>query len=80
MNWPYQAQPGTYTIEVITARDGQVTGMTQTAINVEMKGFVGQISDLASHRRAIYGIIAIVVALAAGFAVGSIFKKGGGAH
>lgn len=80
LNWPYQAQPGKYTVEVITAKNGQVTGKAETAITVEMTGFVGKISALASQNRAIYGIIAIVVALAAGFAVGSIFKKGGGAH
>ncbi len=80
LNWPYQAQPGKYTVEVITARNGEVTGKTETAITVEMTGFVGKISALASQRRAIYGIIAIVVALVVGFAVGNIFKKGGGAH
>lgn len=80
LNWPYQAQPGKYTVEVITAKDGQVTGKAEQAITVEMTGIVGKISELASHNRAMYGIISIVVALAAGFAVGSIFKKGGGAH
>jgi hypothetical protein len=80
LNWPYQAQPGKYTVEVITARGGQVTGKAEAAVTVEMTGFVGKISELASQHRAIYGIIAIVVALAVGFAVGNIFKKGGGAH
>ena len=80
LNWPYQAQPGKYTVEVITARNGEVTGKTEAAVTVEMTGFVGKISKMASQQRAIYGIIAIVVALTVGFAVGNIFKKGGGAH
>jgi len=80
LKWPFQAQPGEYTVEVITAKNGQVTGTAQSSITVEMTGFVAKISNLASEHRAMYGIIAIVVALAVGFAVGNIFKKGGGAH
>lgn len=80
LNWPYQAQPGKYTIEVITARNGQVTGRAESSIAVEMTGVVEKLSNLASQHRAIYGILAIVVALTVGFAVGNIFKKGGGAH
>ena len=80
LDWPFQAQPGTYTVEVITSRNGQVTGKAEAALKVEMTGLVATISDLASNRRAVYGTIAIVVALAVGFAVGNIFKKGGGAH
>lgn len=78
--WPYQAQPGKYTVEVITARNGKVTGKAESAVTVEMTGVVKEISNLASNHRAAYGILAIVIALAVGFAVGNIFKKGGGAH
>lgn len=80
LNWPFQAQPGTYTIEVITARNGQVTGASESSLKVETTGVAATISNLASNHRAMYGIIAIVAALTAGFAVGAIFKKGGGAH
>ena len=80
LDWPYQAQPGKYKVEVITARNGRVTGKADSSVTVEMTGIVEKISNLATHNRAIYGILAIVVALAVGFAVGNIFKKGGGAH
>lgn len=80
LDWPYQAQPGDFTVEVITAKNGQVTGRAETALKVEMTGMVATISNMASNNRAVYGIIAIVVALTVGFAVGNIFKKGGGAH
>lgn len=80
LNWPYQAQPGKYTVEVITARAGKVTGRAESSVTVEMTGVVEKISSLATQHRAVYGIIAIVVALAVGFAVGNIFKKGGGSH
>lgn len=80
LNWPFQAQPATYSIEVLTAKNGQITGKAKSSVKVEMTGMVATISDLASNHRAVYGTIAIVVALAVGFAVGNIFKKGGGAH
>ena len=80
LNWPYQAQPGKYKVEVLTARNGKVTGRAESSVTVEMTGVVEKISNLATHHRAIYGILAIVVALTVGFAVGNIFKKGGGAH
>jgi len=80
LDWPYQAQPATYTVEAITSRDGRVTGRAESSVKVEMTGMVATISDMATNRRALYGAIAIVVALAVGFAVGNIFKKGGGAH
>lgn len=80
LNWPFQAQPGVYTVEVITAKNGEITGKSDTSVKVEMTGMVAKISDLASNQRALYGTLAILVALIVGFAVGNIFKKGGGAH
>lgn len=81
LNWPFQAPPGNYTVEVITSRNGQITGRANSAMQVEMSGMVATISNLASNHRAVYGVIAILVALVVGFSVGNIFKKGsGGAH
>ncbi|MDD5758897.1 MAG: TIGR02186 family protein [Desulfobulbaceae bacterium] len=80
LNWPFQAQPGVYTVEVITAKNGAITGKSESSVKVEMTGMVAKISDLASNQRALYGTLAILVALIVGFAVGNIFKKGGGAH
>ena len=41
---------------------------------------MAKLSNLAFNHAAVYGILAIFVAMAAGFAVGALFKKGGGAH
>ena len=49
-------------------------------MTVVRSGIVAKLSNLAFNHAAIYGIIAIVIAMAAGFAVGALFKKGGGAH
>jgi hypothetical protein len=80
INWPYQAGPGTYNIEVLAVRDGKVVAKTRTSLEVARAGIVAKLSYLAFNQAAVYGIVAIIVAMAAGFAVGALFKKGGGAH
>jgi uncharacterized protein (TIGR02186 family) len=80
IDWPFQAGPGTYNIEVLAVRDGKVIDRAQTSLTVARAGVVAALSNLAFNQAAVYGIIAIVVAMAAGFAVGALFKKGGGAH
>lgn len=78
--WPFQAPPGSYKIEAVTAKDGKVTGRAETALTVELTGIVALLAKMSSDSRVLYGIISIVVAVAAGFGVGMIFKKGGGSH
>jgi hypothetical protein len=80
IDWPYQAGPGTYNIEVLAVRDGYVVDRAETSLTVARTGIVANLSNLAFNHAAVYGIISIVVAMAAGFAVGLLFKKGGGAH
>jgi uncharacterized protein (TIGR02186 family) len=80
IDWPFQAAPGTYSIEVLEVQDGKVTDRSETSLTVARSGIVAQLSNLAFNQPAVYGIIAIVVAMASGFAVGALFKKGGGAH
>ena len=78
--WPFQAPPATYTVEVYAVRDGQVVDRASAPITVEQAGVVKQLSGLAFNNPAIYGLLAVVIAMVAGFAVGAIFKKGGGSH
>jgi uncharacterized protein (TIGR02186 family) len=80
ISWPFQAPPGTYTIEVLAVRDGNLVNRTETSLTVARTGIVGKLSDLAFNHAAAYGIISVIVAMAAGFAVGALFKKGGRAH
>ncbi len=43
-------------------------------------GLVKSFADMAKNSAALYGAISILAALVAGFGVGLIFRKGGGAH
>jgi uncharacterized protein (TIGR02186 family) len=80
VQWPSQAVPGTYTVEALAIRNGKVVERANSQFNVEQAGMVKLLSELAFENAALYGIMAVVIAIIAGFAVGMIFKKGGGAH
>ncbi|MFN3480220.1 MAG: TIGR02186 family protein [Thermodesulfovibrionales bacterium] len=75
--WPYQAQPGKYTVTVYAVKDKRVAEKASTTVNVEQVGIVKTLAQMAKENGALYGIISIIVAIAAGFGVGMIFRKGG---
>jgi len=75
--WPYEAAPGLYTVEVFEINNGQIKDSAETTLSVARAGMVDTLAGTAFGRPAVYGIIAIGIALTAGFAVGTVFKKGG---
>jgi len=78
--WPYQAPPGDYLVTVYAVKDKQVIEKAETNVSVEQVGTIKALAGMAKNRAALYGVISIIAALAAGFGVGLIFRKGGGAH
>ena len=78
--WPYQAPPGDYLVTVYEVKDKKIIEKAETNVSVEQVGIVKTLASMAKSKAALYGIISIVAALAAGFGVGLIFRKGGGAH
>jgi len=55
-----------------------VVSSASTNVTVAMVGFPALLSDLAYKHGATYGIIAVVIAIVTGFAMGFLFKGGGG--
>ncbi len=80
LDWPYQASPGEYTVSVYAVKDNKVVEQAQTKVLVEQVGLVKSLAAMAKSNAAVYGFISILAALGAGFGVGLIFRKGGGAH
>jgi uncharacterized protein (TIGR02186 family) len=78
--WPYQAPPGKYTVTVYAVKNGKVIETATSNILVEQVGIVKTLATMANDNGALYGIISIVAALAAGFGVGLVFRKSEGAH
>ena len=78
--WPYQAPPGDYIVTVYAVKNGKVLEQAEAKVKVEQAGIVKTLSGMAKNSAAFYGIISILSALGAGFGVGLVFRKGGGAH
>jgi uncharacterized protein (TIGR02186 family) len=78
--WPYQAAPGEYTVTVYAVRGGKVVEQAESRVKVEQVGLVKTLASMAKDSAAFYGFLSIGIALGAGFGVGMIFRKGGGAH
>jgi uncharacterized protein (TIGR02186 family) len=78
--WPYQAPPGNYTVTVYAVRNGKVVETATDHVMVEQIGVVKTLATMAKNNGAVYGLLAIMAALAAGLGVGLVFRKQGGAH
>lgn len=79
-DWPFQAPPGDYTVTAYAVRDGKVIEKVVKPVDVKQVGVVRTLSKMAKNNGALYGLLSIAMALGAGFGVGLIFRKGGGAH
>lgn len=78
--WPYQAPPGEYMATIYGVRDGKIVEQATSKVLVEQVGSVKLLANMAKNQGALYGILAILSAIGAGFGVGLVFGKGGGAH
>ncbi|MGE5172207.1 MAG: TIGR02186 family protein [Betaproteobacteria bacterium] len=79
-DWPYQAAPGDYLITVYAVKNNKVVEQAETKVNVAQVGMVKTLATMAKNKAAFYGILSVGIALAAGFGVGMVFRKGGGSH
>jgi hypothetical protein len=75
---PTMVKPGTYQVCLTVIQDGQVTGKPCTELKVAMVGFPAMLLALAYEHGATYGILAVIIAIVTGFAMGYLFKGGGG--
>ncbi len=78
--WPHQAAPGDYTVSVYAVKDGKIVEQAESHVKVEQVGMVKTLATMAKDSAAVYGFLSVGIALCAGFGVGMIFRKGGGAH
>jgi len=75
VTFPANVPTGTYSVEVFLIRDGAVVGAQTTPLVVSKVGTEAEIFDFAHNQAALYGIVAIVIALVAGWLAGTIFRK-----
>lgn len=75
IRFPENITRGVYTAEIYLFSDGQLSGIQSTPIIVSKKGFDAVVYDFAYKYPLLYGIIAVSIALLAGWAAGQIFRK-----
>lgn len=73
---PANVPTGSYVVEVYLLRDGAVVGVQKTPLVVSKVGLGARISEFAHRRSALYGIVAIAVAVGSGWLAAVLFRKG----
>ena len=73
--FPSNVPTGTYTADVFLVRDGNVVSAQSTPLVVGKVGFGAELFDFAHQQPALYGILAVLVALAAGWLAGIAFRR-----
>jgi uncharacterized protein (TIGR02186 family) len=76
--FPSAAKEGTYRAESYIFKNGKLIGKGIDEVVIQKKGIEAAFTNLAYKHPAVYGIVALAVALSMGLLVGFIFKKGGG--
>jgi len=69
-----------YAVDLFAVQDGRVIEDVSEKLNVEMVSFPKMLSQLAFQRGTLYGILSVLIAVAAGFLTGVLFRSKGGAH
>ena len=72
---PTNVPVGTYTVETLLVRDGQVAAAQTTPLFVNKEGFGAQVYRTTQMQPALYGLVAIFIAGFAGLAANWIFQK-----
>ncbi len=75
---PSRLSPGDYTVELDAVWNGEVIARAEQPVTVNLVGFPALLAGLAFGHSALYGILATVIALIAGLAIGLVFQGRGG--
>jgi uncharacterized protein (TIGR02186 family) len=75
LHFPANVPTGTYLVEVYLFRDGAVTSAEIVPFTVSKIGIGADIYDFAENYGAVYGVLAVLLAIAAGYAAGAAFRR-----
>jgi uncharacterized protein (TIGR02186 family) len=73
--FPTIVPTGAYSVDVLLFRGGRVVDSETTALNVHKVGLEADIFNFAHQQSALYGVIAILIALMAGWLAGAMFRQ-----
>lgn len=72
---PANVPPGAYTAEVLLVRNGQVIAAQATPMFVSKIGLGAEVYEFAHRHAALYGILAILLAVLSGWGAGVAFRR-----
>ncbi|MBW7852298.1 MAG: TIGR02186 family protein [Rhodospirillales bacterium] len=76
MHFPSNVPVGTYSVEVYLFKNGEVVSAQTTPLIISKIGVGAEVFDFAHQQGPIYGIIAIILAVSAGWLAATAFRKG----
>lgn len=76
LTFPANVPTGDYRVEARLIRDGRVRSVRSTTLRIEKGGFSAEVFAFARAEEALYGLVAIALALMAGWLGGLAFRKG----
>ncbi|MDD2903006.1 MAG: TIGR02186 family protein [Syntrophales bacterium] len=75
--FPAAATEGRYQVESFCFLKGQLVGYGKDVIQIKKVGLENWLTETSQNNPVFFGIMAVLIAMAAGLTVGFIFKKGG---
>jgi uncharacterized protein (TIGR02186 family) len=73
--FPANAPVGTYEVQVLLFRGGEVASASMTPLTVSRIGFEAGVFDFAHRHALAYGVLAVLIAVMAGWLAGIIFRN-----
>jgi uncharacterized protein (TIGR02186 family) len=71
---PAKTPPGDYQVRLSLIKDSRLANRQTARLEVRMVGFPSLFASLAYEYAALYGLLAVVIAIATGFIMGFLFK------
>ncbi len=72
---PANVPLGEYEADVYLWREGKLLGKFSSKLEIEKRGFERFVYEMAHQKPLLYGIAAVIIAIAAGFAAAAAFRK-----
>ncbi len=76
MRFPANAPVGTYIVQIFLVEDGEVVSAEITPLVVSKVGFEAGVFHFAHRHSLAYGVLAILIAVVAGWTASAVFRKG----
>jgi len=76
MRFPANAPVGTYIVQIFLVVDGEVVNAEITPLVISKVGFEAGVFHFAHRHSLAYGVLAILIAVVAGWTASAVFRKG----